>query len=207
MRLIVLLFALILAPEMLGTPIYTPEYDERNDLVIKAPQGWGYRTFKGENGLIGALWPKGTSFNSADTAVFVFAQHYDQIMPKIPENAYLFTEKCPLSKFKFADPRDEEDRTLSIEERYFSGRCGKTRVLFEEKVDDIRIIVILVSSYDVAAELFKDVKYIVSAYKKEAEAMSKRSKGSETEEQSNEETGEQQYNSRDHSQRRRTTNI
>lgn len=151
-------------------PIETPEQPERSRFVIRAPSGWAYRTFKGNNGLIGVLWPKGTSFNNCDTAVFVFIQDFNEpFLPEVPENGHLFQEKCPKSEFKFADAEDDQNQTLSIEEKYFTGLCGRTEVMFEEKVKNFRIITVLASSFYVSDDLFDDVKYIVSAYKAEIE--------------------------------------
>lgn len=150
-------------------PIETPDQPERSQFVIKAPSGWAYRTFKGNNGLVGVLWPNGTSFSDCDTAVFVFIQNFDEPLPKIPDNIQIFREKCQKAKFKFADWDDDQDKTISIEEKYFSGFCGRTQILFEEKVKNFRIVTILASSFYVSHNLFEDVKYIVSAYKTEIE--------------------------------------
>ncbi len=170
MRLLYCLLTLLFCLGSGGIPIETPDQPERNKFVIRAPNGWAYRTFKGENGLIGILWPKGTSFNDCDTAVFVFIQDFDEpFLPEIPENSHLFHEKCPKSEFKFADSEDDQDETMSIEEKYFKGLCGRTEVMFEEKVKNFRIITVLASSYYVSNDLFDDVKYIVSSYKKEIE--------------------------------------
>lgn len=148
--------------------IATPDNLEHNRFAINVPTGWAYRTFKGENGLIGVLWPKTTSFSKCDTAVFVFIQDFDEeFLPEVPENVHLFKEKCSKAEFKFALLEDDQDKTKSIEEKYFSGHCGRTEVLFEEKVENFRIIVFFASSFDVSRELYKDVENIVSAYKKE----------------------------------------
>lgn len=170
MKLLYSLLALLFFFGSECIPIETPDQPERSKFVIKAPSGWAYRTFKGENGLIGALWPQGTSFNDCDTAVFVFIQNFDEVfLPEVPDNGHLFQEKCPKSEFKFADVEDDENETLSIEEKYFNGLCGRTEVMFEEKVKNFRIITVLASSFYVSDDLFEDVKYIVSAYKKEIE--------------------------------------
>ncbi len=151
-------------------PIETPDQPERSQFVIKAPSGWAYRTFKGNNGLVGVLWPKGTSFSNCDTAVFVFIQDSNErSLPEIPDNVHIFNEKCPKAEFKFADWKNDLDKTFSIEEKYFSGFCGRTQILFEEKVKNFRIITMLASSFYVSYDLFEDVKYIVSAYKTEVE--------------------------------------
>lgn len=164
-----LCLALLFNLELLGVPIKTPEVPELNKFAIAIPNGWGYRTFRGDNGLIGALWPKGTSFNNCDTAVFIFAQDFTKPMPEIPENAHLFKEKCPKSGFKLANSEDDADATKSISEKYFEGLCGKTEILFEERIKDIRIIVALASSKYVPQSLFKDVQNIVKAYRREVE--------------------------------------
>jgi hypothetical protein len=170
MKLLYYLFALLFFFGSYCIPIETPDQPERNKLVINAPAGWAYRTFKGNNGLIGVLWPKGTSFNDCDTAVFVFIQHIDEpFLPEIPENSHLFKEKCPKAEFNFAHLEDDQDATKSIEEKYFTGLCGRTEVLFEEKIQNVRVITVLASSFYVSKNLFEDVKYIVSAYRKEVE--------------------------------------
>ncbi len=151
-------------------PIYTPEFDAKNKFVINAPIGWGYRTFNSDNGLIGVLWPRGTSFSSTETAVFVFLQDTNiELFKKKPKYSNIFTEKCPKAAFRFAKNEDMNDKTKSIEEKYFSGRCGRTRILFEEKVKNYRLIILLVSGHDIPAKLFNDVRYTVSAYRKEIE--------------------------------------
>lgn len=151
-------------------PIETPDQPERSRFVIRAPSGWAYRTFKGNNGLVGVLWPKGTSFSNCDTAVFVFIQDSNErSLPEIPDNVHIFNEKCPKAEFKFADWKNDQNKTISIEEKYFSGFCGRTQILFEEKVKNFRIITMLASSFYVSYDLFEDVKYIVSAYKTEVE--------------------------------------
>lgn len=169
MKLLSLLFTLMIGFDSVCVPIETPDYPEKNELVIRAPFGWGYRTFQGKNGLIGVLWPKGTSFNDCDTAVFVFLQNMEDNLPEEPENGYLFSEKCDKSAFKFVIPEDDEDETMSIGEKYFLGPCGRTEVLFEERIESYRIVIMLASSYYIPKGLFKDVKYIVSAYRKELE--------------------------------------
>ena len=170
MKLLYCLLALLFLFGSECVPIETPEPPERSRFVIRAPSGWAYRTFKGNNGLIGVLWPKGTSFNDCDTAVFVFIQDFDEpFLPEVPENGHLFREKCPKAEFKFADSEDDQNKTLSIEEKYFNGLCGRTEVMFEEKVKNFRIITVLASSFYVSDDLFDDVKYIVSAYKTEIE--------------------------------------
>ena len=150
-------------------PIETPDQPERSRFAIRAPSGWAYRTFKGDNGLVGVLWPKGTSFRDCDTAVFVFIQDFKQKLPEIPDNVHIFKEKCPKAEFKFSNTKEDQDKTFSIEEKYFSGLCGRTQILFEEKVKNFRIITVLASSFYVSHDLFEDVKYIVSAYKTEIE--------------------------------------
>jgi len=170
MKLLYYLFSLLFFFGSSCVPIETPDQPERNKFVINAPDGWAYRTFKGNNGLIGVLWPKGTSFNDCDTAVFVFIQHIDEpFLPEVPENSHLFKEKCPKAEFNFTHLEDDQDATMSIEEKYFTGLCGRTEVLFEEKIQNIRTVTVLASSFYVSQNLFEDVKYIVSAYRKEIE--------------------------------------
>jgi len=170
MKLLYYLFSLLFFFGSYCVPIETPDQPERNKFVINAPDGWAYRTFKGNNGLIGVLWPKGTSFNDCDTAVFVFIQHINEpFLPEVPENSHLFKEKCPKAEFNFTHLEDDQDATMSIEEKYFTGLCGRTEVLFEEKIQNIRAVTVLASSFYVSQNLFEDVKYIVSAYRKEIE--------------------------------------
>jgi hypothetical protein len=150
-------------------PIATPDFDERNRFVIKAPDGWGYRTFNGENGLIGVFWPFGTSFNSSDTAIFVFLQNDDKKLPVKPDNINLFKEKCPDAKFRFSDPKNAGDETLSIAEEYFSGRCGKTMILFKEVINNYTVIILLASAKYVSQKQLSDAKEIATNYRKEIE--------------------------------------
>jgi hypothetical protein len=171
MKKIILFFLAVffLNLEVCAAPIVTPDFDERNEFVIKTPSDWGYRTFNGKNGLIGVLWPVGTSFNSADTAVFVFLQNDKAKLPATPCNINLYTEKCPKAGFKFSSPKEKNDKTLLIAEQYFSGRCGRTMILFKEVVDNYTVIVALASSKYVTKKQLADAKEIASAYKKEIE--------------------------------------
>ncbi|MDR2646063.1 MAG: hypothetical protein LBC04_02725 [Holosporaceae bacterium] len=173
MKNLILLLSMMIFPNfnIYGDPIETPEFDERNEFVIKTPKGWGYRTFPGKNGLIGALWPFGTSFNSTDTAIFVFIQTNNEEFPTVPDNINLFTEKCTQANFKFS--KDTHNETLSIAEKYFSGRCGKTMILFEENVGNYTIIIAVVSAEYVSREQLVDAKKIMVAYKKEIETYAK----------------------------------
>ncbi len=148
-------------------PIETPDFDERNIFAIKSPLGWGYRTFVGKNGLIGALWPAGTSFNKTDTAVFVFLQNNNEPLPEVPDNINLFREKCEKADFKFAAPSSENDVTQSIAEHYFSGRCGRTMILLKEQIGNYTVIVAFVSARYVTKKQLDDVKEIVRSYKRE----------------------------------------
>jgi hypothetical protein len=152
-----------------GIPIETPEFEERNKFVIRSPGGWGYRTFNGKNGLIGVLWPSGTSFNSTDTIAFVFLQNNNEKLPRKPANIKIFNEKCPRAGFKFANSKDEDNETLSIAETYFSGRCGRTMILFKESVRNYTVIVALISAKPVLQKQLVDTKQIIAAYKKEIE--------------------------------------
>lgn len=150
-------------------PIETPDFDERNKFVIKCPEGWGYRTFNGENGLIGAMWPAGITFNATDTAVFIFLQNNNRKRPKVPDNINLFTEKCPKAKFKFAKKSGQDDSTLSLAEQYFSGRCGRTMVILKETVENYNIIVTVISAKYITKAQLVDIKEITSNYKDEVE--------------------------------------
>ena len=182
MKILYYLFAVLFCFELGSVPIYTPDQPERSRFIIKAPSGWAYRTFKGENGLIGVLWPKQTSFNDCETAVFVFLQDFNEVfLPEFPDNIQLFREKCPKADFKFATLEEDNDPTLSIEEKYFSGFCGRTEVVFEEKVKNFRIITVLASSFYVSDELFSDVREIVAAYKNEVQNLFKKQNKQKTE--------------------------
>ncbi|MDR1334604.1 MAG: hypothetical protein LBJ71_05285 [Holosporaceae bacterium] len=167
-RLLLFLFTL-LEFSVHGVPIETPEFDERNEFVIQAPEEWGYRTFNGHNGLIGALWPRGTSFNSTDTAIFIFLQNNNEKLPPKPNNINLFTEKCPKAMFRFLKTakEKEDDETLSIAEEYFSGRCGRTMVLFKEVISEYTVIIALVSARYVSKKQLADAKLIAASYRKE----------------------------------------
>jgi hypothetical protein len=168
-RLLAILFAFFKLSAC-GVPIATPEFDERNEFVIQAPEEWGYRTFNGHNGLIGALWPRGTSFNSTDTAMFIFLQDDGRKLPKRPDNINLFTEKCPKAKFKFLKPsnvKKSDDETLSIAEEYFSGRCGRTMVLLKEVVNEYTVVIALVSAHYVSKKQLVDAKAVAASYSKE----------------------------------------
>ena len=171
--LVLILFAFAETP---AVPIDTPDTDERNDFVIRCPDGWGYRTFKGENGLIGVFWPKGTSFNLTDTAIFVFLQDKSKTLPKIADNINLFTEKCTKARFKFIPLEAENNPTKSLGERYFRGRCGRTMVIIEESVEAYNIVILIASAkaYRTKKQL-SDLKEIANAYKREAEEYVKRS--------------------------------
>jgi hypothetical protein len=150
-------------------PIDTPDSDERNNFVIKSPDGWGYRTFNGDNGLIGVMWPAGTTFNSTDTAVFIFLQDNSKPIPKIPCNINLFTEKCLKAKFKFATPKEEKDTTKSLGEKYFNGRCGRTMIIMKETIDNYNIIITAVSAGYITKSQLADIKKVAKNYKNEAE--------------------------------------
>jgi hypothetical protein len=158
---------LALQGDLLSAPIETPIFDEKNELLIRGPAQWGYRTFRGKNGLIGVLWPFGTSYNSTDTAIFVFLQSEKDKKPENPDNINLFREKCPRANFKFASPEDMDDQTKSVYESYFMGRCGRTMVLLEEVVNDYTIIVALVSGRYISKQELKDAKEVAASYAKE----------------------------------------
>lgn len=155
-------------------PIPTPEVEERNEFVIRAPSGWGYRTFPGKNGLIGVLWPSNVSFNMAMTAIFVFLQTADEPIPEPLANINLFREKCPGADVKFFRPNDEQETeknkdTKSIAETYFTGRCGRTMILFREVINQYTLIFALISKDYITRKQFADTKQIVQAYKHEIE--------------------------------------
>lgn len=166
-------FFLIFLPiffETSAVPIETPDTDERNDFVVRCPAGWGYRTFKGNNGLIGVFWPKRTSFNLTDTAIFVFLQDYDKPLPKKADNIHLFREKCTKANFKFSTERSDRNPTKSLGEKYFRGRCGRTMVIMEEVVGPYRVVLLIASAkmYITKKQLL-DFKEIARAYRSEAQ--------------------------------------
>ncbi len=161
------LLLILLGGEVKCDPIETPDFDENNIFAINSPLGWGYRTFVGKNGLIGVLWPAGTSFNKTDTAVFVFLQNSNESLPSEPENINLFREKCEKADFKFASENSRNDATKSISEDYFNGRCGRTMILLKEQVRNYTIIVAFVSARYVTKEQLEDVKSVIKSYKKE----------------------------------------
>lgn len=153
-----------------GIPIETPDTDERNDFVIRCPYGWGYRTFKGENGLIGVFWPKGTSFNLTDTAIFVFLRDKSKHHPTKLDNIHLFEEKCTKARFKI--PKEVEDRnpTKSLGEKYFRGRCGRTMIIIEESIGNYNVVLLLASAKRyITKKQLADFKDIAIAYRREAE--------------------------------------
>ena len=170
MKILLLFIYIMLSTVTFCKQIETPQVEEHNKFAIETPLGWGYKTLHGDNGLIGVLWPRGTSFNDADTVIFVFVQNMKQISANndiIPENLDIVRGKCQDLLFKFSSTDEEGDSTLSIGERYFSGRCGRTRIAFEERVGNYRIIVCLVSSFYVSSRIFNDARSVVRAYKEE----------------------------------------
>lgn len=150
-------------------PIDTPDFDERNDFVIRYPQGWGYRTFKGQNGLIGVMWPSDVNFHSTELAVFIFLQDDSRPIPKIPCNINLFTEKCNKAKFMFATKSNAHDPTFSLGEKYFQGRCGKTMVILKESVPPYNIIILIASAKYITKKQLSDLKIVAKNYRKEIE--------------------------------------
>lgn len=147
-------------------PIETPDIPEEcNNFMISCPSGWGYRTFDAENGLIGVFWPEDTTFNATDTAVFVFLQDNNKKLPEEPENLNLFTEKCTKATFNFSFKDD--DPTESLAEKYFSGRCGRTMIIFKERVKNYHVILALVSAKYISKKQLNDVKQIAKNYKQE----------------------------------------
>lgn len=175
---IVLSLMMLVFVSTFGVPIETPEVEERNEFVIQAPSGWGYRTFKGKNGLIGVLWPEHVSFNMTDTAIFVFLETAG-ISANFPlDNLNLFEEKCPQASFVFPDidqslSSEEKEKytdTLSLGEKYFRGRCGKTMILFKETISQYTLIFALISARYVSKKEFADAKQVVRAYKNEVES-------------------------------------
>ncbi|MDR2766162.1 MAG: hypothetical protein LBB63_01725 [Holosporaceae bacterium] len=151
-----------------SVPIETPEIEEKNEFVIQVPTSWGYRTFKGKNGLIATLWPlKNGSYGKTDTAIFVFLQSEGTHDPEAVENQNIFTEKCPQATFKLAEEGDKNDPTKSISEKYFSGRCGRTMVLIEEVVENYTLVVALISERYAMNRELDDAKDVAAAYVQE----------------------------------------
>jgi len=183
MKVLLFVTSVLLSFGVYGDPIETPDEEERNEFCIRSPDGWGYRTFEGNNGLIGTLWPAEKTFNSTDTAVFVFLQNDNEEFPEAPHNINIFMEKCPQASFHFfkkeSDKEEEgeddkkenheNDDTLSIAEEYFSGRCGRTMILFKEKVEYYTVIIALVSAKYVSKSQLADVKLAARAYRREIE--------------------------------------
>lgn len=169
MKKVLCFFALLIFSfSIYGREITTPEIEEKNKFFIHSPSDWGYRTFKGENGLIGALWPANTSFNLTETAIFVFLQTADEKLPEIADNINLFHEKCPGMDFKLFTP-EKNNNIFSLNETYFSGRCGRTTVLFKETIGQYTLIFALISGNYITKKQFEDTKAIVKAYKDEVE--------------------------------------
>lgn len=154
----------IMTPRGSCVPIQTPDLEERNEFVIRSPDNWGYRTFRGKNGLIGVLWPGNVSFNMTDTACFVFLQTADQSIPEVPDNVNLFREKCPEADFKFFS-EENDNPTYSLAETYFTGRCGRTTILFKETIRQYTLIFALISGRYISKREFADIKNVVKAYR------------------------------------------
>lgn len=167
-------------------PIATPEFDQRHNFVVKCPKGWGYRTFRGNNGLIGVFWPTGTSFYSTDMAAFVFLQDNTKKLPEKPCNINLFEEKCPKAKFKFLPKNQTSNKTLSLGEQYFNGRCGKTMVIIKVSVAPYSIIIMLASSGYITKKRLADLKEIAERYKAEILDYIERRKNGERDSSDNE---------------------
>ncbi|MDR1334778.1 MAG: hypothetical protein LBJ19_00660 [Holosporaceae bacterium] len=152
--------------------IYTPATSfDGNHIAIKTPLGWGYRTFPGINGLIGVLWlmySNSISFNNADTVIFIFLQSRGAELLDAPDNVHLFKEKCKKSTFKFASDADARDNKKSIYEKYFSGPCGSTMVVFEEEIGSKRLICALVSAKkEISQSILYVTREVIKTYKQE----------------------------------------
>ncbi|MDR2268118.1 MAG: hypothetical protein LBD81_01550, partial [Holosporaceae bacterium] len=118
-RLLVIAAVLLLSLGLQAISIYTPANIENNKFAIKCPDEWGYRTLKGDNGLIGVMWPTTSTFNFTGTALFIFVQDNRVELPKVPCNINIFREKCPSADFKFSSMEDNRNYTKSIGEKYF----------------------------------------------------------------------------------------
>jgi hypothetical protein len=166
-----MIISLFFALEIEAIPIDTPEvnYTGEGTFAIKCPDGWGYRTFRGDNGLIAVLWPAESTFNAAGTAIFVFMQNSGRPLPEIPCNINLFTEKCTKANFHFVSKQDINDPTKSLNEKYFTGKCGKTMILFEEIIREYTLIFAFISDGYVTKNQLADVKEAVANYRVELE--------------------------------------
>jgi hypothetical protein len=165
--------------------IETPEVEEWGEFAVKVPSGWGYRSLSGRNGLVGVLWPAKKSFNKSDTAIFVFLQNDGETLPKKPNNIQILVDKCPKLTFHFSTAKGisletendskekefaQEDETISIAEEFFSGRCGRTMILFKEVVSSYSIVVALISGRYVSLDEFNVAKHVTAAYREEVMA-------------------------------------
>jgi hypothetical protein len=168
-RLLIVAAALLLSLKLQAIAIYTPANTENNKFAIKCSNEWGYRTLKGDNGLIGVMWPATSTFNLTGTAVFIFVQDNRAALPKVPCNINIFREKCTGADFKFSTAAENKNYTKSIGEKYFKGRCGRTTVIFEEKVGQYIIIFFFVSDKYVTKKQFAEVKEALKGYKEEVE--------------------------------------
>jgi hypothetical protein len=131
----------------------------------------------------------------------VFLQTEGTKLPKKPENINLFTEKCQKATFMFSteeskkkqksDDGDDDDATLSIAEEYFSGRCGRTEVLFKEVIGKYTIVVLLASARYVSKKQLVDAKRVAANYRKEIEKYVKNSSVSDSDEEEEEDRAPQ----------------
>ncbi|MDR3151826.1 MAG: hypothetical protein LBT67_03165 [Holosporaceae bacterium] len=168
-KLLIIAASLLLSMDLQAVSIYTPAHTENNKFAIKCPDEWGYRTLKGDNGLIGVMWPAISTFNLTGTAVFIFVQDNRGKLPKAPCNINIFREKCPGADFKFSSAADNKNYTKSIGEKYFKGHCGRTAVIFEEKVGQYILVFFFISDKYVTKKQFAEVKIAVNAYRREVE--------------------------------------
>jgi hypothetical protein len=115
------------------------------------------------------MWPAWTTFNLTDTAIFIFLQDDNAKIPKIPCNINLFSEKCTKAKFRFISQKESNDPTLSLGEKYFRGRCGRTMIIMKETVENFNIIILAAAAKTLSSKQLDDVKKISASYRSEAE--------------------------------------
>ncbi|GHT97283.1 hypothetical protein FACS1894126_1040 [Alphaproteobacteria bacterium] len=188
-------FSLFFALEVAAIPIDTPDHPEENIFAIKCPTGWAYRSLKGDNGLIGLVWPAESTFNATGTAVFVFLQDSKKPFPKIPCHLNIFTEKCTKAEFNFYRKK-KGDPTKSLNEKYFRGKCGRTMILFEEVISNYTLIFAFISDGYVTKTQLATVQEIVANYREEAEAYINSMKNSKNNSDKNNTKKEGQGNSK-----------
>lgn len=93
---------------------------------INAVSGWNIRQYGYTHGLHAVLWPANTSWEMADSAIFVFVNDRTQPSQNI-EGANIFSMKCPhMSIIKLPDLYRKDKLSLF---RFFSGANRQYNVL------------------------------------------------------------------------------